>query len=145
MTPEERRDHLRRIGSLGGKRTVEKHGRGHMQTIGRKGFQVAKNLGWGPQLAAKLAPSYEAKFGRPITLSQESREHAAVRAEARKVYAGRQCDRVGCDQPGQVHHIGSVDAENPNAVNNIAIYCAKHHRELHQHARQAHREARHAS
>lgn len=35
----DRAEHCRRIGAAGGRATVERHGRGHMATIGRRGFE----------------------------------------------------------------------------------------------------------
>lgn len=36
----DRREHCRRIASKGGQTTAQRHGRAHMQRIGRRGFEV---------------------------------------------------------------------------------------------------------
>jgi hypothetical protein len=38
MTKEERSAHCKRIGALGGRATVEKHGPSYMSRMGKKGF-----------------------------------------------------------------------------------------------------------
>jgi hypothetical protein len=40
MTAEQRRAHCQRIGSLGGRTTVERHGTWHMAAIGKAGKEV---------------------------------------------------------------------------------------------------------
>jgi general stress protein YciG len=40
MTMFNRKEHCKRIASLGGKATVNKHGRQHMAEIGKRGFMV---------------------------------------------------------------------------------------------------------
>ena len=138
MTPEERTAHMRALGSRGGKSTVARHGTEHMQAIGKRGFAVAVELGWGQQLAGKLGPTYQAKFGKPIVLSPQSQEKARIRTQAREIYAGQVCDVPGCESIGQVHHIHGLGGSDPNEPANIAIRCAHHHRATHRDQRRAH-------
>jgi hypothetical protein len=141
MTPEERAAHCRRIASLGGKRTVALHDTSHMSAIGRRGFAVAMALGWGPELAKKLAPSYEAKFGKPIVLGPQTQARARIRAEARAIYGGNPCEFCGAADT-EVHHIHGLDVDNVNDDINIYVLCGPCHRELHKMARRARRLAR---
>lgn len=138
MTPQERAALCRRIASSGGRSTLARHGTEHMAAIGRKGFAVAVELGWGPVLAEKLSPGYAAKFGKPITLSPASLEKARIRAEARAIYAGMTCDVPGCAAPGQVHHIHGLTGDEPNDGLNISIRCEAHHRAIHRERRRDH-------
>lgn len=139
MSAFDRPAHCRRIAALGGRRTVERHGTAHMSRIGAIGFQVAVALGWGPQLAAKLAPSYRAKYGRDPILGPACLEKARLRAEARRIYGGMPCDVPGCREPGQVHHLHGLGIADPNAIDHIAILCDVHHRERHRQLRRARR------
>src|SRR5579871_3699291 len=87
----DRTAHCRRIASSGGRRTLELHGVSHFQEIGRRGFRQAVALGWGLELARKLGPGYQAKFGRLLTLSSACQKKAQIRASIRKFYRGMQC------------------------------------------------------
>jgi hypothetical protein len=137
MTPAERREHCRRIASSGGRRTVEIHGTSHMSQIGKAGFAKALELGWGLQLAAKLANSYIAKFGKPLQLGTEPQRKARIRSAARRMYDGRTCEAIGCESPGQVHHL-EIDGDDPNNGGYIKILCEIHHRERHREIRRNH-------
>lgn len=137
MTPEERLAHCRRIAAAGGRRTVEKHGSAHMAAIGKLGFAKAIELGWGLQLAAKLAAGYAAKFGTPLKLGPEPRRKAAIRAAARQMYCGMTCEALGCYEPGQVHHL-EIEGDDPNNGGYIKILCGRHHRQRHREIRLAH-------
>lgn len=124
-----RTEHCRRIANAGGRRTYEVHGAAHMSAIGRRGFATSVALGWGLQLAVKLASSYHAKFGRAITLSAASKRKAAIRAAARRFYRGLPCDR--CDAPcGEVHHL-EINGADPNNGGYILILCSACHRREH--------------
>lgn len=141
MTPEERRAHCRRIASSGGRRTVERYGQAHMTELAKKGFAKAVELGYGEALARKLSGSYEAKFGKPISLSPQSVEIGRVRAEARKLYGGMACSVIGCERPGQVHHL-DIRHPDPNHPSRVEIICALHHRARHRAIRRTHHERR---
>lgn len=137
MTAEERREHCRRIAASGGRRTFERHGASHMSRIGKAGFAKALELGWGLQLAAKLAVSYRAKFGRAIALGPEPQRKARIRAAARRMFCGLSCEAICCGSPGQVHHL-EIDGDDPNNGGYILILCAQHHRERHREIRRNH-------
>jgi hypothetical protein len=140
MTPEERAAHCRAIASAGGRATVARHGIAHMAAIGKRGFAAAVALGWGPELARKLAPSYEAKFARTIQLGPTAKERAELRRQARAIYGGNVCDIPGCELPGEVHHVGGLDAGNDET--NILVLCRAHHVAHHRALRRARRLAR---
>lgn len=140
MTSDERAAHCRAIAASGGRATLEKHGVEHMVAIGKRGFAAAVALGWGPELAKKLAPAYEAKFGREIQLGSGVKAKAELRRQARAIYGGNLCDVPGCGLPGEVHHIGGVDAGNEET--NIHILCRAHHIAHHRALRRARRELR---
>lgn len=53
--PFDRREHCRRIASRGGRATVARHGREHMQKIGRKGFEVTTERYFFGSVAAHLS------------------------------------------------------------------------------------------
>jgi guanyl-specific ribonuclease Sa len=141
MTPEQRAAHCRSIASRGGKTTVERHGREHMSRIGKLGFQAAMASVGGHVLAQHLGPSYEAKFGRPITRTltrDEYREKQRIWREARKLFPDLEC--VECGAPhAQIHHRDGVLAGNDPA--NIEGRCPHHHRRWHrEHYREKRRE-----
>lgn len=139
MSTFDRAAHCRRIAAVGGRRTVERHGTAHMAAIGKRGFAVAVALGWGPQLAAKLAPSYRAKYGRDPVLGPVCLKKARLRAEARRIYGGMGCDVPGCGLSGQVHHLHGLGIADPNAIDAISILCDGHHRARHKELRRARR------
>lgn len=136
MSTFDRGAHCRRIASSGGRATVEIHGIAHMQEIGKRGFQQAVALGWGLELARKLAPSYQRKFGRPLTLSSACETRARIRAEARRLYGGMRCQNCGASR-GQVHHI-AIDADRPNQVSVVRILCGHCHIAEHRALRRLH-------
>ncbi len=133
----DRAAHCRRIASLGGQATVRIHGTSHMQTIGRIGFQRAIELGWGLELAKKLAPGYAAKFGRPLVLGAGPQRKARIRAQARRLFGGTPCDAIDCEERGQVHHL-DIYGEWPNDGAFIRVLCRRHHIEEHRRIRRAH-------
>lgn len=140
MSDFDRAAHCRRIATLGGQATLRLHGSEHFAAMGRHGFSVALQLGWGPWLAGKLQASYIAKFGRPIVLGPAALAKARARAQARRIYGGMPCDVPGCGERGQVHHVHGVEAGN--GEHNIVVLCEAHHRELHRAARRSRRLAR---
>lgn len=135
--------HCKRIAAAGGRSTVARHGAAHMSAIGKAGFAKAVELGYGVYISSILSPSYEAKFGKPIRLSMQSREAAAIRAAARDLFGGMICDRCAA-APGQVHHIEGLRCPDPNAPSRIAILCDRCHRAEHRQIRREHREGRRA-
>jgi len=106
MTPDERAAHCWRIGRLGGQATYRTLGQAHMSMIGKRGFQVALDLGYGDYLLTKLAPSYRAKFGRD-PVAGRNRDGDTARAQARRATPtlGR-CSWRDCTAPAtQRHHV----------------------------------------
>lgn len=143
MSTFDRVAHCRRIASAGGRALVAARGTAYMQEIGKRGFRVAVELGWGEVLADKLGDSYAAKFGKALVLPAAAKEKARARARARRLYGGQLCDVPGCNEAGQVHHIqGFAAGGDPNAGTNIEIHCAAHHKAIHRERRRAHRAAR---
>jgi hypothetical protein len=110
-----------------------------MSAIGKRGFRVALELGYGEVLARKLGPAYLAKFGRPIVLGPASLEKSRRRREARRTFGGASCDRLGCGRKGQVHHRLGLGVEDPNGEWNIQVLCSEHHIEEHRRIRRARR------
>ncbi len=106
MTPDERAAHCRRIGQLGGQATFRTFGKTHMSAIGKRGFQVALDRGYGDYLLTKLAPSYRAKFGRDPVLGRNTAGDKA-RADARKAAPTLgMCAWLDCTaQATQRHHV----------------------------------------
>ncbi len=106
MTPDERAAHCRRIGQLGGQATYRTFGQAHMSAIGKRGFHVALDRGYGEYLLTKLAPSYRAKFGRDPVLGR-NKEGDTARAAARAALPtlGR-CAWLACTaQATERHHV----------------------------------------
>lgn len=129
-------DYYRKIGSLGGKRTVELHGREHMSEIGKAGFRATLRSVGGQVLAKILGESYQAKFGHPPDPEQwqeANPEKDKVRAQARRRYPTLRCSV--CGKPATArHHVRGVEAGN--APENIEGRCQDHH------GREAHRARR---
>src|SRR5579872_517752 len=130
MTGFDRAAHCRRIASRGGKTTAAKYGAAYISAIGKRGFAKAVELGWGLELAAKLGPAYLRKYGKPLKLGQGTREDAAIRAEARRLYSGSLCDACA-ERVGQVHHIHGLRSPDPNEPSNIRNLCPPCHRAEH--------------
>ncbi|HUY97275.1 MAG TPA: HNH endonuclease signature motif containing protein [Verrucomicrobiae bacterium] len=139
MTGTERAAHCRRIGALGGRRTLELYGTSYLSAIGKTGFRVALELGYGEVLSHKLAGSYQAKFGREIRLSPQSKEAARIRAEARKRAAAGPCVRCGAGKT-EVHHRRGISDPDANHPNNLVRLCSVCHRAEHRRRRAAHRQ-----
>ena len=138
MTTEERAAHCRGIAALGGRRTLELYGAEHLSRIGKRGFRVALALGYGEVLSRKLGPSYEAKFGRAIHLSPQSREAGRIRAEARKRLGRGPCEHCGTAGT-QVHHRRGITDPEANAPANLQRLCGDCHRAEHRRGRAAYR------
>jgi hypothetical protein len=133
MTPDERAAHLRAIAGKGGRSTYRRYGREHFVTIGKRGFAVALELGWGDWLwRTKFNLTYEAIVGhpRPTERSERTRASQRKRAEARRLYPqlGR-CAWPGCTaQAEQRHHLKGVQV--PDANDHVVGYCAAHHKQV---------------
>lgn len=145
MDTDQRNAHLRRIARLGGLATYAKYGSAYYSHIGKLGFRVTLELGWGPWLRTRLAASYEAKFGTPLPAPplspseraqfEQLRADAAVRAAARRAHPRRSlggCQWPGCRRHAQeIHHLRGVRAAGANAPENLRFLCTDHHRLVH--------------
>jgi len=138
MTPDERAAHCRRIGRLGGQATYRMLGQAHMSAIGKRGFHVALDRGYGEYLLTKLAPSYRAKFGRdPVLGRNKEGDKARTAARAAMPTLGR-CAWLACTAPAtQRHHVDGWKV-SPDTCG----LCDAHHATLeraYRHALQRHR------
>jgi len=151
MTPEQREQraaHCRAIAGRGGQATYQAHGREHMARIGKRGFQVALELGWGEWLwQTTFRLTYEGRVGHPRpqpARTEQARADQRVRDEARRRYTplGR-CSWPGCGEPAQHrHHITGVRV--PDANDHVVTYCLAHHTEAERAKRLQRRQGRQA-
>ncbi len=126
MTPDERAAHCRRIGQLGGQATYRTFGQAHMSAIGKRGFQVALDRGYGEYLLTKLAPRYRAQFGRdPVLGRNAAGDKARAAARTATPTLGR-CAWQGCTaQATERHHVDGWKASPATCG-----LCHAHHTQL---------------
>lgn len=151
MTPEQREQraaHCRAIAGRGGQATYQAHGCEHMARIGKWGFQVALELGWGAWLwQTRFSLTYEARFGPPRPQPEQTeraREAGRVRAAARRRYTALgACSWPGCTEQAQHrHHLKGVRVHDANE--HVVAYCLAHHTEAERAKRRQRRESRQA-